>query len=299
MSIKELGSEPMLINFSTPSKWRTLYEKAKENYWQPETLDVQPDKIQWLDMPKSLKRTVMGLLQYAILLDSYQVDNISAFCHSLSDPQLKALLASHANMEAVHSQSYSYWAEAVCTQKQKTWLYQDTKQTYSRLGVYKTLEVKAGTTLANYFLEGVSFQALFRLSDILKVEGFLPGFSAILNLIKRDEDLHVATFQGLIKTPLTTVQIEAFKAAIIEEAAQIFDITENKLLSEYIEYIGAIRLKALGVPTDIPENPLKHLEAYNDTTKQNLKANFFTSNVVYSQRDESLDWQVDNWFDNP
>ncbi len=285
-----------LLKFQNKSKWRSLYEKSKEQYWQPEAVDCQPDKNQWLTLDKALKRKVLALLQYAIILDSYQVSNLQKEGQAVEDPMLSALLSFHSLMEVVHSQSYSYWAETVCTTKQKTWLYQQSEQAESRMAAYESLN-KVDSQLANYFLEGVSFQALFRLSDQLKSEGLLPGLSAILNLIKRDEDTHIATFQYLLEPKVKTFWASEFKTAVEYEAQQIFNLTQDQLLSDYVLYAGELRAKAIGLLEKMTvKNPLKHLESYNDASKQNLKANFFTSNVMYEQRDETLDWNPDTWF---
>jgi ribonucleotide reductase beta subunit family protein with ferritin-like domain len=296
-----------LLKFQDKSKWRSLYEKSKKQYWQPEAVDCQPDKNQWLTLDKALKRKVMALLQYAIILDSYQVSNLQKEGQAAAlsgDPMLSALLSFHSLMEVVHSQSYSYWAETVCTPKQKTWLYQQSEQAENRMSAYENLLNTCDSQLANYFLEGVSFQALFRLSDQLKSEGLLFGLSAILNLIKRDEATHIETFQYLL-TPIIktfddrtkTFWASEFKTAVEYEAQQIAALSGDQLLSDYVLYAGELRAKAIGLLEKMTvKNPLKHLESYNDTSKQNLKANFFTSNVMYEQRDETLDWNTDTWF---
>lgn len=295
-----------LLKFQNKSKWRSLYEKSKEQYWQPEAVNCQSDRNQWLTLDKALKRKVMALLQYAIILDSYQVSNLQKEGLAADDPMLSALLSFHSLMEVVHSQSYSYWAETVCSSKQKTWLYQQSEQAENRMSAYENLLNTCDPRLANYFLEGVSFQALFRLSDQLKSEGLLPGLSAILNLIKRDEDTHVETFQFLLTPFIKTLDDKTktfwaseFKTAVEYEANQILELTQDQLLSDYVLYAGAVRLKAIGLLEKITfKNPLKHLESYNDVSKQNLKANFFTSNVIYSQRDDSLNWNENDWFDS-
>jgi ribonucleotide reductase beta subunit family protein with ferritin-like domain len=291
----------MLLRFQDRSKWRLLYERSKQSYWQPEAIDCQADKYQWLELDSALKHKVLSLLQYAIMLDSYQVQNLQQEgVNTEPGSMLGALLSFHGLMEAVHSQSYSYWAEAVCTTKQKEWLYKEFPfGVISRMSAYNKLKTYANPQLANYFLEGVSFQALFRLSDQLKAEGFLPGLSAILNLIKRDEDIHIETFQTILKEggELSSHR-NLFLEAVSIESQQILEITKDQDLADYVMYIGEVRAKAIGlIDKTSLSNPLKHLESYNDVSKQSLKANFFTSNVSYSQRDESLDWKEDNWFD--
>jgi ribonucleotide reductase beta subunit family protein with ferritin-like domain len=283
-----------LINFQNKSKFRTLFEKSKENYWVPETVDCVSDKNQWAAMSKDEKLPILNLLQYAILLDSYQVTNLAEMSTKVEDPMLKAVLSFHGLMESVHSQSYSYYAETVMSKKEREFLYSDSPELQSRLNGFLNLKEIAGELVANYFLEGISFQALFRLSDILKAKSKLSGLAAILNLIKRDEDLHIETFQYQLK--IEDVKLTAWSEAVESEAKLVLQLTNHKDVADYLHYASYLRLKAIGSKASKVVNPMKNLEFINDTTKSKLKQNFFTGNVVYSARNESLDWEVNNWF---
>lgn len=289
-----------LINFQQSSLWRSLYEKSKEQYWQPESVDCVSDKNQWHKLDSKLKTRVLNLLQYAILLDSFQVGNLAEISTEQVDPMLKALISFHGLMESVHSQSYSYWAETVCTPEEKQFLYIETAISKARLRVYVLIEETYGPIIANYFLEGVAFQALFRLSDVLKSQGLLPGLSAILNLIKRDEDTHVVTFQHLITKNLLALKRveEAFNFGASIESKLVYEVTEDADLAQSVFHAADLRIRALGIkPTGSPvPDPFASIRGINDVSKQNLKQNFFTSNVIYSARDESLDWDYQNWF---
>lgn len=290
-----------LINFQQFSIWRSLYEKSKEQYWQPESVDCVSDKNQWHKLDPSLKAKVLNLLQYAILLDSFQVSNLAEISTEQVDPMLKALISFHGLMESVHSQSYSYWAETVCTPEEKQFLYTETVTSKARLLVYTNIEENYGPIIANYFLEGVAFQALFRLSDVLKSQGLLPGLSSILNLIKRDEDTHVVTFQHLIsKNALALSQVEeAFNYGSNLESKLVYEVTEDADLAQSVFHAADLRIRALGIkPAGNPvSDPFAGIRGINDLSKQKLKQNFFTSNVIYSARDESLDWDHRNWFE--
>lgn len=289
-----------LINFQQSSIWRSLYEKSKEQYWQPESVDCVSDKNQWHKLDSRLKTKVLNLLQYAILLDSFQVGNLAEISTEQIDPMLKALISFHGLMESVHSQSYSYWAETVCTPEEKQFLYTETVTCKARLSVYTAIEEDYGPIIANYFLEGVAFQALFRLSDVLKSQGLLPGLSSILNLIKRDEDTHVVTFQHLIsKNTLALKQVEeAFNFGANLESKLVYEVTEDADLAQSVFHASDLRIRALGIkPAGNPvSDPFAGIRGINDVSKQSLKQNFFTSNVIYSARDESLDWDYQNWF---
>lgn len=289
-----------LINFQQSSLWRSLYEKSKEQYWQPESVDCVSDKNQWHKLDPKLKVKVLNLLQYAILLDSFQVENLAEISGRQVDPMLKALMSFHGLMESVHSQSYSYWAETVCTPEEKQFLYTETATSKARLSVYALIEENYGPIIANYFLEGVAFQALFRLSDVLKSQGLLPGLSSILNLIKRDEDTHVVTFQHLISkntSALNQVE-EAFDYGTKLESALVYEVTEDADLAQSVYHAADLRIRALGIkPVGDPVlDPFADIRGINDISKQSLKQNFFTSNVIYSARDEKLDWNYENWW---
>lgn len=289
-----------LINFQQSSLWRSLYEKSKEQYWQPESVDCVSDKNQWHKLDSKLKAKVLNLLQYAILLDSFQVGNLAEIATGQIDTMLKALMSFHGLMESVHSQSYSYWAETVCTPEEKAFLYTETVVSKARLKVYAGIEDNYGPMIANYFLEGVAFQALFRLSDVLKSQGLLPGLSSILNLIKRDEDTHVVTFQNLIASNLLALsQVEeAFDYGTKLESALVYEVTDDADLAQSVFHAADLRIRALGIKRagNPVSDPFASIREINDVSKQNLKQNFFTSNVIYSARDESLDWEFQNWF---
>jgi ribonucleotide reductase beta subunit family protein with ferritin-like domain len=286
----------MLINFQKSSKFRSIYEKAKSAYWQPESVDCTIDKNQWAAMSVDEKQPILNLLQYAIVLDSFQVSNIMELSASIDneEPMLKAVLSFHSLMESVHSQSYSYYAETVMSTSEKEFLYKESKQLVARLNNYKALEANTNSAVANYFLEGVSFQALFRLSDILKSQSKLSGLSSILNLIKRDEDIHIETFQYILKVDEWIKP--AWDLAVKNEAKTVLELTGNKELARYVNYAADLRLKALGFKINLGANPLADLANLNDKTKTNLKQNFFTGNVIYSAVDTTQNWDTDDWF---
>lgn len=286
-----------LIDFSKPSYLRDLYKQCKEFYWVPETVNLSTDKLQWATVPADIKEQVLNLLQYAIFLDSFQVSNISGFIKPDDDPMLQAVLSYHSLMESIHSQSYTYWAESVCTSEEVEWLYNGEK-TKERADLFLKVKEEYGDLEANFFLEAVSFQALFRLADVLKKKSILPGFSNILTLIKRDEEIHIVTFRYLLKQQKENKLKEAFLYAVPLEAENIFQLTKNEDFRQYIYYIGSKQHWSVFNESLWPkvQNPFKDIKKINDSTKNKVKANFFTTNVLYEQLDESLDWNVDNWF---
>lgn len=291
------------LNFTRKSKFNALYKKSVEQYWLPESINLSTDKLQWPSLSSELKSAVLSLLKYAIVLDSYQVTNVSDFCTRVSDPDLKALLSIHAFMESVHSASYSYFAETVCSATERKDLYKLDAGGEERLSTLYKITDCYGKVSANYWLEAVAFQGLFRLSDILRSQDVLPGLSSLIQLINRDEELHIKTFAEL----MTPEDKEITRAALMEfapvEGLMISELTEIKEFAQYYPFVAAHYLKALGFGKD-PEisrlvkvgSPFNNIWHLGDSSKKKLKGNFFTSSLVYDNARPDLDWNVDHWF---
>jgi ribonucleotide reductase beta subunit family protein with ferritin-like domain len=290
------------IQLTNKSIFTQLFSQSKDQYWLPNSVSLATDKTQWPTIDLETRRAVLSLLKYAILLDSYQVTNISDFCAQVNQPELKALLSFHAMMEAVHSESYAYFAETVCSAEEKKYLYQIDNEGAERLNYLEEIIGEYGKIAANYWLEAVAFQGLFRLADILRSKSLLPGLSTLIQLIARDEELHVKTFEVISTADDTQWIYEALTEFAPKEGIALANSTGILDFKVYIPFIAAYRLKSLGFKT--PEvraiiekgNPFKDIYHYGDYTKAKLKGNFFTNNLVYDTDLSELDWEVNNWF---
>jgi ribonucleotide reductase beta subunit family protein with ferritin-like domain len=291
------------IDLSKKTAFTQLYQQSKAQFWLPQTIDLSTDKIQWPTLDARLKNTILSLLKYAIALDSFQIDNVAEFCNKVRDPQLKPLLSYHAMMEGIHTESYSYFAETVCTAEEKELLYSLDSEGEKRLDRLCIIIDKYGHTIGNYWLEAVAFQPLFRLGDILQSLALMPGLGTILSLIARDEELHVKTFELLLTEKHHPKLLEAFKFAAPHEGTDIVKLTGDYRFEGYVKFIAAHRLKGMGHRrpwiSSWVENgsPFKELYALGDHSKKKLKGNFFTTSLVYDGARPDLSWEVtEDWF---
>jgi ribonucleotide reductase beta subunit family protein with ferritin-like domain len=285
------------INLANKSAFTQLYQKSKDQYWLPQSVNLGTDNQQWPQLAPELKNAVLSMLQYAILLDSYQVSNIARFTTLVNDSELKALLSYHGMMEAIHAESYSYFAETVCTSNEKKDLYTLTPEGQARLDILSLIEQEFGNVVANYWLEAVAFQALFRLGDILRSQSLMPGLSSLVQLIARDEELHVKTF-ALMLTEVDVIDVRrAFEKYAPLEGLAVATATGVKEFQDYVPFIAQYRLGGLGFKFESPRvNPFKELYKLSDGSKRTLKGNFFTSSLVYDNARTDLDWNINNWF---
>ena len=135
-------------------------------------------------------------------------------------------------------------------------------------------------------LEGIRFYVSFACSFAFGELKLMEGSAKIISLIARDESQHLALTQKIIykwmKGDDRVIQeiaqeekeivIEMFKAAVVEEKAWASYLFQNgsmiglneRLLSQYVEWIANRRMKAIGISPiyDIPakNNPLPWTE---------------------------------------
>jgi ribonucleotide reductase beta subunit family protein with ferritin-like domain len=293
------------IDLSKKTIFTRLFQKSKAQYWLPQATDLTTDKMQWKTVPANLKSATLALLKFAILLDSEQVSAISNFCRKVDNPGLKALLSYHAMMESIHSESYAYFAETVCTVKEKEFLYQQDEDSGKRMEVFEAILKEFGAITANYWLEAVSFQALFRLADILSGQNLLPGLSSLIRLISRDEDIHQKTFAAMMTSEDRQCVYEAFLKYAPIEGELISDLTGITEFKRYYVFVASHYLKGLGFTTPevksslIGGSPFASLWDLGDHSKKKLKGNFFTSSLVYDNERPDLNWDVHSWFSSP
>lgn len=292
------------IDFSKKTQYLSLYKKAISLIWVPETVDLSTDKLQWPAISSEVKKSVLSMLRYAILLDSHQIEKIAAFAVEVDNVDLKALLASHASSEITHTMSYSYFAETVCSAAEKKNLYTVDKAGEERIATIEKIAKEFGPIVANYWLEAVAFQGLFRLADILRSKNILPGLSSLIQLIAAEEEIHIKTFALMMKDEDKQFCYEAFYKYAPIEGEMIAELTGIPEFKEYYVFVANFYLKALGfkTPTVLASlksgSPFKHLWALGDHSKKKLKGNFFTSSLTYDSSRPDLDWSVDNWFKN-
>lgn len=162
--------------------------------------------------------------------------------------------------------------------------------------------------VATNALEGVRFYTSFACSFALAENKLMEGSAKILSLITRDENVHVAITTAIINNWRTGKDDPEFLEIIKEceaDAVRIFvDTVEQekewaeflfkdgsiiglnaKLLSQYVEYMGAKRAKGIGLklPYDAPkENPLPWMEHWINSSSVQA-ARMETENEAYLQ----------------
>lgn len=283
------------------------YRQAMNNFWIPEEINLSQDLKDYGKLPESEKTAYDKILSFLIFLDSIQTANLGNISNYITASEVNLCLTIQAFQEALHSQSYSYMLDTICSpEKRNEILYQwkDDKVLLKRnkfIGdLYNNFIDKPNkknllkTIMANYILEGIYFYSGFMFFYNLERNGKMAGSAQEIRYINRDENTHLWLFRNII-TELQKEEPELFNEEMKKELIDMMvtgveneidwghyvigDTVQGinkKLITDYIRYLGNLRLTAIGLPKvfeNIDENPAKWVDRLADANS--VKTDFF------------------------
>lgn len=266
-------------------------------FWVPEEVDLLKDSKDFRELTKHEQHIFTSNLKRQILLDSVQGRAPTvAFGPICSLPELENWIVAWTFSESIHSRSYTHIIRNVYSDPSKVLdeildlqeivdCAKDISKNYDVLiELNSTLSAMSAIDISSYehkralwltlmsvnILEGIRFYVSFACSWAFAELKKMEGNAKIIKLICRDENLHLAGTQQLLKTlpsddpEFKQIQedtkaecIEMFAAAAEQEKAwadYLFKdgsmIGLNKqLLNEYVEWITNKRCTAVGLPS--------------------------------------------------
>lgn len=296
-----------------------LVRRQKGFFWQPEEIDVNKDQKDFKLLDTAQEHIFTSTLTYQNMLDSVQGrgPDLALLPHA-SLPEIEAHILWWSAMEQTHADSYSYIVRNVYSDPTKIFdtsvinptIIERAKGTIKYYDDFLDASIKyrAGistiseTELKRKFLlmmvsinclESLSFYQSFSCSFAFAEHGLMIGNSSIISLIARDEALHLAGTQTILKLWREGKDDPVMQRLYFEEIDQIKAIYDNvvqqekewaaylfkygsmlglneQILNEYVEYIAGLRLKNLGIKHDYTtKNPLPWTLKYlNSSDKQ-------------------------------
>lgn len=294
------------LKYPFVSSW---YRQAMNNFWIPEEINLSQDIKDYRLLSDTERTTYNKILSFLIFLDSIQTANLPSIGEYITANEINLCLTIHAFQEAVHSQSYSYMLDSICSpDERQDILYQWKNDAhllnrnkfigdlYNEFQENKDAFQLLKTMMANYILEGIYFYSGFMFFYNLARHGKMPGSSQEIRYINRDENTHLWLFQQLIiemknEVPelFTMDNIELFKGMIkqgVEEEIEwgYYVIGDhipglNKtMIHDYVKYLGNLRSKALGFGILYPDyekepESVKWISQYSNANL--IKTDFF------------------------
>lgn len=307
------------MKYSWVSDW---YRQGMNNFWIPEEINLSQDLKDYNKLSKEEKTAYDKILSFLIFLDSVQTANIGNISNYITASEVNLCLTIQAFQEAVHSQSYSYMLDSICSPEERNnilYQWRDDKILLQRnkfIGdLYNNFinnPIKKNllkTIMANYILEGIYFYSGFMFFYNLERNGKMPGSAQEIRYINRDENTHLWLFRNIIKE-LQNEEPELFTDNMKNELISMmkqgveneiewghYVIGDNiqginkKLIEDYIKYLGNLRLSAIGLPKlyDISdENPAKWVDIFGDANL--VKTDFFEAkSTAYAKASTLID----------
>ena len=285
-----------------------LTDKQLGFFWRPEEVDILRDAKDFKDLTTHEQHIFTSNLKRQILLDSVQGRAPSAaFGPIASLPELETWITTWTFSETIHSRSYTHiirniysnpskifdemmdiaeiidcasditkWYDALIDMNQRA-----ASATHGHLVPIPYQHKKAlwMALMSVNILEGVRFYVSFACSWAFAEVKKMEGNAKIIKFIARDENLHLAGTQALLKLlPKDDPDYAKIEIECRDEAIKLFEeaVEQEKkwaeylfkdgsmiglnyqLLAEYVEWIANKRMTGVGLPTKYKggNNPL-------------------------------------------
>lgn len=294
------------MKYTWVSKW---YRQGMNNFWIPEEINLTQDVKDYRTLSEAERTAYNKTLSFLIFLDSVQTANLPNIAQYITANEVNLCLSIQAFQEAVHSQSYSYMLDTICSPLERNQILYEWKEDAHLLARNKFIgdlynEFQANqspfyllkTMIANYILEGIYFYSGFMFFYNLARHGKMPGSVQEIRYINRDENTHLWLFSSLIlemkkEEPqlFTEENIEIFKGmmrqGVEEEIAWGHYVIgdhvvglNKEMITSYIKYLGNLRSNNLGFGTlyegyEVEPESMKWVSEYSNAN--GIKTDFF------------------------
>jgi len=303
-----------------------LTEKQLSFFWRPEEIDVSKDKIDFSKLLPNERHIFISNLQYQILLDSVQGRSPTiAFLPIVSLPEVENWIETWAFSETIHSRSYTHIIRAIVNEPgvvfddimktdeiiqratsvsknydelikytQAYCLYGEGKHKLNdeelEVDLYDIKRMLYLTIMSVNILEAIRFYVSFACSFAFAERKVMEGNAKIINLIARDEALHLTSTQhmiNLMKSGKDDPDLEKIAKECEPEVIQMFkDATQQeKDWADYLFRDGSM----IGLNAEI----LKHYLEYIT----NVRMSSLDLEPIFEHRSNPLPW-MNHWLDN-
>ena len=288
-----------------------LTDKQLGFFWRPEEVDITKDSTDFKNLTEHEQHIFTSNLKRQILLDSVQGRSPNlALLPIVSLPELETWIETWAFSETIHSRSYTHIIRNIYPDPSKIFdelldikeicdCADSITENYDKLIEYNLLRANGYKTYDEYehkkriwlclmsvnILEGVRFYVSFACSWAFAELKRMEGNAKIIKLIARDENVHLASTQQMLKLlPREDKDFEKIRLETADECKQMFiDAVEQEktwaqylfkdgsiiglnaeLLEQYVEFIAAKRMHAVGLEKiyNSGTNPLPWTQAW-------------------------------------
>lgn len=309
------------MKYAWVSDW---YRQAMNNFWIPEEINLSQDVKDYplLSLPE--RRAYDKILSFLVFLDSIQTANLPCVGEYITANEVNLCLNIQTFQECVHSQSYSYMLDSICSPDERNSILYQWKtdehllrrnefigNIYNAFQEQKDPKTLLKVMMGNYILEGIYFYSGFMFFYNLARNGKMPGSAQEIRYINRDENTHLWLFRNIIRE-LQKEEPELFDEKTVAELREMLmegvrqEIAwghyvigdeipglTRAMVADYIRYLGNLRWTSLGYEALYPENlrEPEEMRWVSEYSNANLvKTDFFEArSTAYAKSTALLD----------
>lgn len=308
------------MKYTWVSNW---YRQAMNNFWIPEEINLNQDKSDYLNLSLAERSAYDKILSFLVYLDSLQSANLPNIASYVTANEVNLCLSIQTFQECIHSQSYSYMLDSICSPEQRNdilyqWKYDEhllkrntfIGHLYNEFLEYQDKQSFLKVCIANFILEGIYFYSGFMFFYNLARHGKMPGSVQEIRYINRDENTHLWLFRNILlelqkEEPelFTDSNIQMIKDMIHEGVQQEiawgqYVIGNNipglnsQMVEDYIKYLGNTRFATLGLGNlyegyeEEPET-MRWVKQYSDANM--VKTDFFEARVTAYAKSSAIE----------
>jgi len=287
-------------------KFYELYDQQLNFFWRPQEVTLTKDIGDYKMLTSEERFVFDSNLMFQTMTDSLLSRSIHKLMEHVTNSELEICMNTWSFFETIHSNSYTYILQNVypnATEFLDSILKNDAIVSRAKAisSKYDALMQKTDdprqqifdALLATQIVEGLTFYVSFACSFYFGYRGKMEGNSKIIKLISRDENLHVAITQNILKY-LAENESEGFSDIIKKNEDKVYSAYEMAVnaekdwadylfshgnlvgltadsLKSYIEWLANNRLTAMGYKKLYPAakvNPLSGwLDSFYDSKK--------------------------------
>lgn len=286
-------------------KFYELYKQQLSFFWRPEEITLAKDAADYKALTSEERFVFDSNLRFQTMTDSMLSRSIHQIMGYVTNPELEICMNAWSFFETIHSNSYTYILQNVHPDASRFFdsILEDEEIVKRATAISSKYDDLINSSkdprqrifdalIATQIVEGVTFYVSFACSFYFGYRGKMEGNAKIINLIARDENLHVAITQNVIKALRDNKQegfqeiveksedkvYEAYKIAVAAEKdwadylfskGSLVGLTSDSL-KQYIEWLANNRLASLGYKRIFTSkiNPLAGwLDSFYDSKK--------------------------------
>ena len=274
-------------------KFFDLWELQESYRWHPQRIDLSKDRTDFEKLTDIERFVFESNIKWQTMTDSSLSRSIHKISEYITNPELELCCGAWASLENTHSFSYTHIFKNVTKNATAFFdsILEDKEIMKRAFEINKSYDALLGETddikqtifdaiICTNITEGVSFYTSFICSFFFGYKGLMEGSAKIIGEIARDENLHVAITQNIIKNWRNREE-EGFQDVLAKNEDKIYELfrlavnnekewanylfskgsllgLNEEILHAYIEWLANTRLLSIGCKRlfDQKKNPV-------------------------------------------